>query len=487
MTAAVAAYRSWFAGIPAMPCARINRDAVTLPAAADSNLLDYLRGSLGLTAAKPACQGGDCGACLVLVGEHDGGDLRLRAVNSCLLTTGQAAGCQLITPEALAEPDALTPVQEALIDQGAIQCGYCTPGLVVALTAALLNGDDLLQSAGGNLCRCTGYAGIRRACAALAERFPRQRRSLVEAAELGLLSPALAQAALAGPLVDAPAQPVSQSQAVVAGGTDWSVQRRHAAPGAAPVHLQRRADLRRLEADADGFTLGAAITVAELLAAPALLECWPAIGEFLMLFASPAIRNSATLGGNLANASPVADLAVLLLALGAELELEAPQGLRRLPLVDFYHGYHQTALAPGELIARVLLQREPRRELRAVKTAKRRHDDIATVSSAIAVTEGDPLAASACFGEVLLSAGGVAPTPVLLTNTSAALSGRPVSEGTVLAALAALSQDVVPISDLRGSAGYKTALLRHQIIDHLVSLYPRLSLASLLAGCEVAP
>jgi xanthine dehydrogenase small subunit len=470
-----------------MSCARINRDVVTLPAAGDSNLLDHLRDGLGLTAAKPACHGGDCGACLVLVGETDGDSVRYRAVNSCLATTGQVTGCHVITPEALAEPDALTPVQEALITHGAIQCGYCTPGLVVALTAALLNGDDLLDSTAGNLCRCTGYSGIRRACDALAERLPRQRRTLAEAAEHGLLSSTLVNTAAVLPPADASPPPSTKMQNVVAGGTDWSVQRRHLAAGTVPVQLHRRADLRRLVIDGDGFSIGAAVTVAELMAESALLACWPAIGDFLALFASPAIRNSATVGGNLANASPVADIAVLLLALGAELELVGPQGVRRLPLAGFYRGYRRTALAPGELIAQVMVCRDPPRLLRTAKTAKRPHDDIATVSSALTVTDGGPPASSIRFGAVLLSAGGVAPTPLLLANTATALNGQPVTEAAVLAALAALPRDIAPINDLRGGAGYKAALLRHQIIDHLVSLYPSLSLPALLAGSEVAP
>ena len=168
------------------PSLVLNQSVVELPAE-DVNLLGWLR-HRGLTAAKPGCLGGDCGACQVLLGERDDGaaEPRYRSVNSCLLSTRMVADCHVVTVEGLNGPQ-LTPVQQALVTSGAVQCGYCTPGLVIALTGALLNGDALLGAVAGNLCRCTGYAGIRRACEHLATGIEQRPRTLEDAAVQGLL------------------------------------------------------------------------------------------------------------------------------------------------------------------------------------------------------------------------------------------------------------------------------------------------------------
>lgn len=437
----------------------------------DVNLLDFLR-EAGLTAAKPGCRGGDCGACQVLLGELAPGESQpqYRTVNTCLLTTGLVAGCHLITTEGL-NADELTPVQQALVTSGGVQCGYCTPGLVVAMTGALLAGGTTMAAVDGNLCRCTGYAGVRRACATLDDAFPRAPRTLAEAADLGLL-PARIAAAGSGlaPLTVEPLAPVAGQQ-VLAGETDWSVNTR----GSRAAHgrwllLSRVPSLRGITAGDGTLTIGAAVTVAELKDSPLVATEWPALPVFLDMFASPAIRHVATAGGNLVNASPVADLTVVLLALGAQLTIDGPDGPRQLPLEGFYHGYKQTDLGPGELLVSIQIPDGAggTRRLHAEKVSKRVHDDIAAVNSAMVVDGGDPER----FGDVRLSAGGVAPVPLLLTRVADRLSGRPVDAGTVREALAVLDDSIAPIDDVRGSARYKAGLLRHLILAHLGDLYP---------------
>lgn len=459
--------------------ALINTQEVTLPRGA--RLLDFLREELGLTAAKPACRGGDCGACLVLLGEIAAGETRAhyRAVNSCLLTTDRVEGCHVVTPEALRAPaGGLTPVQRELLERGGVQCGYCTPGFVVALTAALLAGAELTAAVDGNLCRCTGYAGIRRACAALGEGFAREPMTLAQAAAMGLLPRAVADA---GARL-APLAPESLDDGFAGAGdgvappqwaggdTDWAVQNEHAAPNLPRPRLARIPQLRRIALDGDFLAVGAAVTIAELQANPQVAAAWPALPAFLEFFASPGIRNSATVGGNLVNASPAADLATVLLALGAEVELRAPGETWRLPLEAFFLSYRRTALPPGGVLTTVHLPRNAAgaRRLAALKVARRGHDDITSVTTAICADAG-----TGGLGEVRLAAGGVAPVPRFLPRTSAALSSDRLRTATVRRALEVLAAEATPIDDVRGSARYKADLLAYQLISHLVELRPQ--------------
>lgn len=473
----------------------LNARTIELPED-DRPLLAFLREGKGLTAAKPACNGGDCGACLVLLGEvvpelaPGASEARYCAVNSCLLSTDRVAGTQLITAEGLSSGP-LTPVQRALAEEGGIQCGYCTPGLVVALTAALLNGDPLLSAVSGNLCRCGAYAGVRRACARIARDFAQRPHSLREAAALGLLLPEVAAAGeqLAAFAAQATvgtglAEKLQQLDAlnrlelgglVVAGESDWSLQHAHRADQAkralaAPhaLQLHRVTELRRIRADADGLHIGAAVSVAELRSSPLIAADWPELPSFLEFFASPAIRNVATIGGNLVNASPIADLAVILLALDAELSIVSLAGCRRIPLSGFYLAYHRTGLAADEVLSEVHVPPAGGRQLRYRKVARREHDDIASVNLALAVGH----ASSGYFGEVSLAAGGVGPYPLRLPRAAAALCGRPVCAATLREALSLIDEEIAPIDDLRGSAAYKRRLLKHLLLDQVAALHP---------------
>lgn len=441
----------------------------TLPPA--TPLLDFLRDTLRLTAAKPGCSTGDCGACLVLLGEHDGALVRYRTVNACLCTLAQADGCQVVTAEGLAG-DVPTPVQQALLEAGAIQCGYCTPGLVVALSGALLNGESLPAAVAGNLCRCTGYAGIRRACAMLAH---------AGIGADGALPPAISRAAQA--LRSRAALPLSAVHGrPLAGATDWLPQHRHRqdTPGA-PVLLRRVPAARVITADDAGWRIGAAITIAELQQHAGLAADWPSLPGFLDCFASPSVRNSATVGGNLANASPVADLAVLLLALDASVLLHGEQGERSVALADFFLSWHRTMLADDEWLVAVRVPR-PRngQTLHFAKVAKRPTDDIATVNIALRIT----LAASDRISDLRIAAGGVAPVPLLLGRAAACLLGTVPDVATLCAAMTAAAAECSAQDDFRGSAAYKRDLLGHLLLGLLAERCPALPVAACLADGE---
>lgn len=463
--------------MPAGMRLRINDRVLDTARPADTRLLDFLRDALALTASKPGCGSGDCGACLVLVGERQDADAPARYVtmNSCLLSLAQVDGAHVITAEGLAADG---PVQRALVDAGAIQCGYCTPGFAIALTAAWLAGEAPTDAVAGNLCRCTGYGGIRRACARLAEEDGGAAtcnaggRTLDDARAAGLLAPGVAAIGDLLPVAAPMTLRDALDRGALAGATEWVPRHPHAPHRrSAPVLLRRVPELARITAEQDGLCIGAAITVAELRTNPQVAAHWPALPGFLERFASPSIRHLATIGGNLANASPVADLAVLLLAMGASVLLDGRDGRRTLPLAAFFEGYHDTALRPEEMLVAVRVpQPEASTVLSFEKVARRRLDDMAIVNSALCVTRD----AEQRIVAIHLAAGGVGPVPLLLTHTMAALAGRQADGDTVRAALATIDADIAPQDDLHGSAAYKRRLLRHLVLAQLADAFPAL-------------
>jgi xanthine dehydrogenase small subunit len=460
----------------------LNDARIELDLTPETALLDALRGRLGLKGTKEGCREGDCGACAVLLGEPRGDFVLYRPVCACLVPLGDVDGRHVVTIEGLRLPG-LSPVQQALVDGGGIQCGFCTPGLVIALTGHLLGAERLeedaaLASLAGNLCRCTGYAGIRRAVGLLVSRLPALgslgaariarliglgvlpehfRSALPRLEALGRASAAAQQTALR-----------RDDRVVVGGGTDLWVAHIDRVRGKALRFLDREERLRGVSRDGGVLSVGAATTVAEMRESRALEESLPELGRALGLFASPLIRNRATVAGNLANASPIGDLAIMLLALGAKIELEKDQSRRMLPLEDLYLGYKRLALAENELVTRVEIPIPgPTTSFRFEKIARRRLLDIAGVNSALVVTSDRGVITRA-----RLSAGGVAPVPLLLKETSRALAGRPASEVTVREAVARARSEIAPISDVRGSAAYKSLLLGRLVWGHFAALFP---------------
>ena len=447
--------------------------------------LDFVRGQ-GLTGAKEGCAEGECGACAVLVARPDGTDRsRWTAVNACLVPAAALDGQEVVTAEGLGAPGALHPVQHELAVRGGSQCGYCTPGFVCAMAAEYYradrrgephpdhehgpNGFDL-HAIGGNLCRCTGYRPIRDAAFALDRPDPHD----VLAERLDRPAPAPAPTRLMGAsgvferavdlahllrLLDEHPDAV-----LVAGSTDWGVDANlRGARAPFLVGIDRVPELRRLtvEDSPDGAAAGGGATV-EIGAALTLSEVErglggrvPLLDQLLPQFASRLIRNGATLGGNLATASPIGDAAPALLALDAVLVLTSTTGDREVPLSEYFTGYRQTVRRPGEVIRSVRIPL-PLSALTAFhKIAKRRFDDISSVAVAIALQVDDGVVVRARVG-----LGGVAAMPLRARATEAALEGRPWSPETVRAAADVLGREGTPIDDHRASAAYRSAMLR---------------------------
>jgi xanthine dehydrogenase small subunit len=411
-----------------------SRPLVGVPA--HTNALDFVRG-LGLTGAKEGCAEGECGACAVLVARPDGDGSRWSPVNACLVPALALDGQEVVTAEGLGGPDDLHPVQAGLAEVGGSQCGYCTPGFVCSMAAEYYRPDRGpgpdgfdVHAIGGNLCRCTGYRPIRDAACALGS--PSSADPLVEALAL---------------LAEHP------DATVVAGSTDWGVEANLRGRRAAyVVAVDRLPELRGLTTSADVVEIGAALTLSEVEAAlgddvPLLAQVWPQ-------FASRLIRNGATIGGNLATASPIGDLAPALLALDARLVLASADGDREVALADFFTGYRETVLRPAELVRAVRVPTPLAGHTTFRKIAKRRLDDISSVAVAVALDVVDGVVAKARIG-----LGGVAATPVRALATEAALEGRRWDLDTVEAASAVLAQEGTPIDDQRASAAYRSAML----------------------------
>ena len=441
--------------------------------APDRTLLDVLREDLRCTAVKEGCASGDCGACTVAVAEaEEGGRLHWRAINSCIRLAHSVEGMAVFTAEDIAgEGGRLHPAQRAMLECHGSQCGFCTPGFVMSLFAlhrqrdgAAVSRDEALHALSGNLCRCTGYRPILDAAQTMHHwpDVPLDESGLLQQLKL------LAQDGWA-PAADSAsnfyATPTTLSellrlraahpQALIAAGTTdvglW-VTKQHRRFGQI-IDVTRVTELRRIERGAHSLSIGAAASLTE--AFDALAESRPQLKPFFDRFAGLPVRESGTLGGNVANGSPIGDSMPLLIALGATLVLASTRGERTLPIEDFYLAYRKTALAPDEVLARIEVpQPTPHEWLRADKISKRFEDDISAVCLAVALQVEDGVIHSARIG-----AGGVAAVPARAIQTEAALAGQQCAEVIFDAAATVLEAEFKPLSDMRASSAYRRAVL----------------------------
>ena len=442
----------------------------------DRTLLDLLREDLACTGTKEGCGEGDCGACTVVLGEATPDGLRYRAVNSCIRLAHSVDGLALWTVEDLASADGrLHPAQEAMVQCHGSQCGFCTPGFVMSLFAMYQNrvcqGQAITRAQAsedlsGNLCRCTGYRPILDAAQQMQALPPvpvdeatltRQLRDL--AAET---SPQHDDAAYLAPrsLKDLLALRARHPQAqLVAGCTDvglWVTKLHRQFPRV--LDLTRVEELRRIERYPHHLAIGAAVPLADAFAA--LEADRPQLHAFAARFAGLPVRNAGTLGGNVANGSPIGDSMPLLIALGAHVVLMRQGGHRDIPLEALYTGYRQNVMAPDELLAWIKVPLPVRDDdagtefLRVYKISKRFDDDISAVCLAVRLQLSHRRVVTASVG-----VGGVAATPVRALRTEAALCGQPWSAETARAAAEVLRTEFQPISDMRASAAYRTEVL----------------------------
>ncbi|MDX9885767.1 xanthine dehydrogenase small subunit [Thauera sp.] len=441
-----------------------------------TSLLAWLRGARGLTGTKEGCNEGDCGACTVVVGElrgeraGEGAVLHLATINACLCFVPTLDGKAVFTVEYLRRQagGALHPVQQALVDCHGSQCGFCTPGFAMSLwdvyNASAAEGsrpdaDRIGNALAGNLCRCTGYRPIIEAGTRMFE-FPalaldrdalrRQLLTLQRATTLDYTHDGarfLAPRTLAELLELRRRHPEAT---LLAGGTDVGVWANKQFRALGPIlYLGEVAELHRLREEEGVLHIGAALSLTDAFAA--LAGPIPELGELWERFASPPVRNAGTLGGNVANGSPIGDTMPALIALGSRVVLAGVRGWRSLALEDFYLDYMKKDLAADEIVAAIELPLPTAGlRLRSWKLSKRFDSDISALCGAFALHLEDGVVRAP-----RIAFGGMAATPRRAPRTEAALEGKPWNEATLALALQALATDFDPLTDLRASASYR--------------------------------
>jgi len=440
-----------------------NNREISVSCAGGLPVLDWIRSQPGLQGTKEGCREGDCGACTVVVGKPGASGVEYSAVCSCLLPMGEIDGCHLVTIEGLTSDDELTPFQQSFCTEGASQCGFCTPGMIMSLTGCLLGAQEptastAMESLDGNICRCTGYVAVKRAVDSVMSSFPLKSGNRIEALIEEKHVPSYFSK-VEERLKQLPSNTSCTDSVLVAGGTDIYVHSGEMLSGKNPDFLTQRDGFKCIRTGDGKVEIGAGVTLEQLRRSQTLAEILPGLKDFLLKVSSTQIRSRATVGGNIVNASPIADMAVVLLALDTTVTVSG----RSLPLHRFYLGYKVLDMKPGEILTAVSFPVPGRGcVLSSLKVSKREFLDIASVNSSMLFT-----IEKGVLGQVRLSAGGVAPVPLLLEKTGSFLSGKAVSEQTISRACIIAADETVPISDIRGSRDYKTQLLKAQIRVHL--------------------
>lgn len=433
----------------------LNGETVQLDQASPTGtLLDYLRENRGLTGTKEGCNEGDCGACTVMVTDGDGA----KALNACILFLPQLHGKSIRTVEGLASPSGdMHPVQQNMVDLHGSQCGFCTPGFIMSMAAAHQMGDtnhnDVLA---GNLCRCTGYAPIVRAAKA-AQSAPKPDWLQADARSAPKITSSLQSDVafvprtsdeLADWYVDHP------DATLIGGATDVGLWVNKQLRDIAPVaFVGQITDLQGVEENDSGIAIGAGVTLTKLRAAVA--SRYPSFAELIRRYGSTQVRNAATIGGNVANGSPIGDGPPALIALGARVHLRCGDDFRDLAMEDFFIAYGKQDRKPGEFICGITIPNNPS-GLKCYKISKRFDQDISALCGCFNITIARNKVATA-----RIAFGGMAATPKRATAVENALIGKPWTQGTVTKAMKKFASDYQPISDMRASADYRATTAKN--------------------------
>ncbi len=439
------------------------------------SLSDFLRRRMAMPGTKVVCAEGDCGSCAVILGRPIDGRMEYGAVTSCIQMMFQLDGMHVVTIEGLRDGEELNPIQKAMVDCHGAQCGFCTPGFVVSMYDAMEKGgvDDsasLKRALVGNLCRCTGYESIIRA-GMQTDRARLRKLDILFPPEP--IAAALADAARCATRINAGGRtffkPTTIEEAVaflaehpaaviVAGATDIGVQvNKHIRALGEVLGVSCIEELKKVQVDDAVIWTGAGVSLS--LIESLCMKHLPELGRFLAWFGSPLIKNAGTIGGNLVNASPIGDMLPAMFALGAKVEIAGPAGRRSAPIEQFYIGYRKTTLRPDELLAGVAIPLPQTNDrFRLYKMSRRKDLDISTVSSAIRVRVENNVIVNAC-----IAVGGVAATVVRLREAEGALIGRIPDAQLFDAAGLIAAAAIKPLTDVRGSAAYRTALVRRTL------------------------
>jgi len=454
----------------------LNNSHVKTQLASGSTILDFVRYEKRLTGTKTGCREGDCGACTVLVGQFEQGQLRYRSMTSCLMPLANAYGKHIVTVEGV-NVEELSPAQRSMVETNGTQCGFCTIGFIMSFTSFVLHPEDksfnkAIEHIDGNICRCTGYKSIERAAAKLAELLENKPAEntlewLVEnrflpsyfctiGSRLSQLQNDLSSGSKSNGILQI-------GEMTIGGCTDLLVQKHAEVKHSSLRDLLFEQSLKGIESKDETVIIGASTTVTEFAESLVIKNLFPKLKHHVSLVSSTPIRNMATLAGNLVNASPIGDMTVFLLALNAHIVLSKSGTEREIPLRQFYKGYKITDKLPGEIISKIKFQKPSIDALFSFeKVCKRTFLDIASVNSACLIQLDSDNRVEYAF----ISAGGVFAYPLFLEQTSTFLKGKKLENQVVKEAFKLLQQEIKPISDARGSSEYKRVLLRQLVLGH---------------------
>ena len=437
----------------------LNNELIETTTASGMAMLDFIRKNQQLKGSKLVCKEGECGACTVMVGQFDNGKMNYQSMTSCIMPLVNANGKHIVTIEGL-NMDELSPVQQAMLDAYGSQCGFCSPGFVVSLSGCLMSNESvsqeqIIESIDGNICRCTGYKSIERAALTIVEKVKKDfdTISIKGLAERGYIPTYFKNITKRLEAIQ-PNQNEVVNGMKLGGGSDLYVQRPYEMYEQEAVAVYDQKELKQISIKNGLCTFGASLTMGDLYRSEVFKKALPRSKYIFKLLSSTQIRNMATIGGNLINASPIGDFTVLLLGLNAEITLNKNGKRRVVALKDFYLGYKKMDLKEGEYLEQIQFKTQNTRDYHFEKVSQRNFLDIASVNFASNIKTDD----NNIVQEIHLAVGGVGPIPMYLHKTVAFLNGKKLNQQTINAAIEILNTEVSPISDTRGSAEYKRLL-----------------------------
>ncbi|OFX85404.1 MAG: (2Fe-2S)-binding protein [Bacteroidetes bacterium GWF2_33_16] len=453
----------------------LNNQLIQTDKPAGKSLLDFIRYKADLPGTKIGCREGDCGACTVLEGQLNGKEVIYKSIVSCLTPLGNAHGKHIVTIEGI-NMKHLSPIQNAMVENAATQCGFCTPGFVMSFTGlamAKIKPDKkmTIASVSGNICRCTGYKSIEKAADNITTVY--KDKNVERPVEWLVQNKFLPDYFLNIPNrlaeIKDSEKSINPATRIIGGGTDLMVQKPDEIYESELNLFFNRAELKSIKIDNNCCIIGAAATASDLMQSKILCDIIPELKDFFKLISSEPIRNMGTIAGNIMNASPIADLSIFFIALNSNIHLNDGKNKRIFPLKDFFLAYKKLNIKKGEYVESLSFPIPDRGFLfNFEKVSKRTYLDIASVNTAIYLRlSGENMI------ECSISAGGISPIPLFLKQTSEYLTGKQITNGAIIKANTIMQEEIAPISDIRGNAEYKRLLLRQLLFAHFIKLFPK--------------